>query len=430
VKQSKLFTKTQKNISSKEVSRNAQLLIRAGYIFKEMAGVYDLLPLGLRVMNKINNIIREEINKIGGQEIFLSSLQEKKIWEITNRWSDQVVDNWFKTKLKNNTELGLGFTHEEPLAMLMKNYINSYKDLPVYVYQIQTKFRNEKRAKSGIMRTREFLMKDLYSFTSSQEELDLFYEKVKKSYLKIFDRCGLKDVTYLTFASGGTFAKYSHEFQAISDAGEDIIFVDEEKKLAVNKEVATEEILDDIGLNKKNLTKRKSIEIGNIFKQDTKFSKPLGLKFIDKNGRENPVIMGAYGIGPGRLMGTVVEVKSDPAGIIWPSELSPYQVHLIEIFSNKGEVGAYSERIYNTLQKNKIEVLYDDRKEIRAGEKFSDADLIGIPVHIIVGENNIKKGICEVKFRESGNIKVVEIGNLYNMIKNIISSSNRDHVNY
>ncbi len=417
VKQSILFTKTKKDISSDEISKNAQLLMRAGFIYKEMAGVYDLLSLGLRVMNKINGIIREEINQIGGQEIFMSSLQDKTIWEKTNRWSDQIVDNWFKTKLKNKSELGLGFTHEEPLARLMKNYISSYKDLPLYIYQIQTKFRNEKRAKSGIMRAREFLMKDLYSFTSSREELDLFYEKAKQAYINIFQKCGIGKITYLTFASGGTFSKYSHEFQTISDAGEDIIYLDENRKLAVNKEVMTDEVLDDIGLNRKNLVEKKSIEVGNIFKQQARFSEPLELNFIDKDGQKKPVIMGAYGIGPGRLMGTVVEVRNDDQGIIWPKEITPYQIHLLEIFSKNKAVTAKAEEIYNTLQENGIEVLYDDRREIRAGEKFYDADLIGIPIQLILGEKNLNLGKCEIKYRDTREIVVIGIKDLLKVVQ-------------
>lgn len=409
MRQSKLFTKTLKEINKDEVSNNAKLLIRAGFIYKEMAGVYDLLPLGLRVMNKINSVIREEMNNIGGQEILLTSLQDKSVWMKTGRWNDEVVDNWFKTKLKNDTELGLGFTHEEPLARLMQNFINSYKDLPVYIYQIQTKFRNEKRAKSGIMRTREFLMKDLYSFSKSEKELDEFYEKAKQAYVNIFDRCGLGAITYLTYASGGTFSKYSHEFQTVSEAGEDTIYIDEKKKLAVNKEVFEDEVLEDAGLRRENLVEKKAIEVGNIFKQNDKFSKPLGLKFVNDEGKEKPVIMGAYGIGPGRIMGTVVEVSNDDNGIIWPKLIAPYQAHLIEIFSKDKKFHEMTYALYNTLQKEKIEVLYDDRSEARTGEKFADADLIGIPIQIIMGEKNIKNGNCEIKDRISGNIEIIKL---------------------
>jgi prolyl-tRNA synthetase len=407
MRQSKLFTKTIKNIPKDEISKNAQLLIRAGFIYKEMAGVYDLLPMGLRVMNNVNNIIREEMNNIGGQEVFLSSLQDKNIWEKTGRWDDKVVDNWFKTKLKNDTELGLGFTHEEPLARLMNNYINSYKDLPVFVYQIQTKFRNEKRAKSGIMRTREFLMKDLYSFTANQKELDEFYEKAKKAYENIFKRCGLGDITFLTFASGGTFSKYSHEFQTVSDAGEDMIYIDKKKNLAVNKEVYTEEVLNDIGLDKKDLIEEKAIEVGNIFKQDTKFSKPLNLNFVDQDGKEKPVIMGAYGIGPGRIIGTVAEVKNDEKGLIWPAQIAPYKVHLVLLQPQDENVLKSADKLYDSLQKENIEVLYDDRKDKSPGEKLADSDLIGIPQRIIISKKTVESGSYEFKLRKEKDSQMV-----------------------
>jgi len=272
MRQSHLFTKTRKEAPKDETAKNAKLLIRGGFIHKEMAGVYSYLPLGLRVMNKIVNIIREEMNAIGGQELYLTALQDKNIWEKTNRWSDEVVDNWFKTKLKSGSDVGLGFTHEEPLTALMKEYIQSYKDLPRYAYQFQTKFRNEERAKSGIMRTREFLMKDLYSFSKDAKEHEEFYEKAKKAYVKIFDRLGLGDKTYVTFASGGSFSKYSHEFQTLTETGEDTIYVDEKNKLAVNKEVYTDEVLKDLGLNKKDIIEKKASEIGNIFSLGTRFS--------------------------------------------------------------------------------------------------------------------------------------------------------------
>jgi len=411
MRQSQLFTKTRKEAPADEVSKNAQLLIRAGFIHKEMAGVYTLLPLGLRVMEKINNIIRDEINKIGGQEVFMTSLQDKNLWKKTDRWDDKVVDNWFKTKLKNGTEVGLGFTHEEPLVAIMNNYVNSYKDLPKYVYQIQNKFRNEKRAKSGIMRTREFLMKDLYSFNRDEDGLDEFYEKAKEAYINIFKRCGLGDLTYITFASGGTFSKYSHEFQTLSDAGEDIIYVDKKKKLAVNKEVLNDEVLNDLGLKRGDLVEEKAIEVGNIFKQKTKFSEPLGLKFVDEDGKEKPVVMGAYGIGPGRVMGTVVEVYNDKNGIIWPAELAPYQVHLVSLCKEEKDV-AKADEIYENLQKQGVEVLYDDRSDVRAGEKFADSDLIGIPKRIIVSPKTLEKNSVEIKMRGDDNISLVGVNEL------------------
>src|SRR3989344_316246 len=291
MRQSELFTKTLKTVSAEEQSINARLLERGGFVYKNFAGVYSYLPLGLRVLNKITGIIREEMNAIGGQETMLNSLQDPEVWKRTNRWSDNEVDIWFKTKLKNDTELGLGYTHEEPLAELLSHYVNSYKDLPLYVYQFQTKFRNELRAKSGLLRVREFLMKDLYSFTRNEEELAEFYEQAVGAYLKVFKQVGLGDVTYRTFASGGVFSKFSDEFQTVCESGEDTIYLDKVTKIAVNKEVYKDEVLTELGLKKSDLEEVKSIEVGNIFKLGTRFSEALGLAFTDEKGQKQPVVM-------------------------------------------------------------------------------------------------------------------------------------------
>jgi len=299
MRQSQLFTRVSRQVPKDEVSKNAQLLIRAGFIHKEMAGVYSFLPLGLRVLNKVIGVIREEMDAIGGQELSLTALQEKALWEKTDRWDDRKVDVWFKTVLKNGTELGLGSTHEEPVTRLMTQYVNSYRDLPLLAYQFQTKFRNEMRAKSGIMRVREFIMKDLYSFARTEEEHAELYASVRAAYLRIFERVGLGKSTYATFASGGIFSKYSEEFQTVSEAGEDLIYVDEVSGRALNKEVFTDEVLADLGMKREALVEKKSIEVGNIFTLGTRFSNPLGLKFRDEHGEERPVLMGCYGIGPG-----------------------------------------------------------------------------------------------------------------------------------
>lgn len=395
--QSKLFTKTRRDAPKDEVSKNAQLLIKAGFIHKEMAGVYSYLPLGLRVMNKICDIIRDEMNKVGGQELFLTTLQEKTNWEKTNRWSDEVVDIWFKTKLKNDTELGLGFTHEEPITAMIKGHIGSYRDLPVYAYQIQTKFRNEARAKSGIMRGREFLMKDLYSFSRDEKEHNDFYELMKTVYKNVFDRVGVGDKTYITFASGGVFCKYSHEFQTISPVGEDVIFVDKKKGVAINKEVLSPEVLKELGIKEKDLSPEKAIEVGNIFSLGTRFSKSLGLKYLNEKGEENDVVMGSYGIGPGRLMGTVVEVFADDKGIVWPKSIAPFNVHLVSLGDSE-EVKKTANNLYKKMQNAQVEVLFDDR-DARAGEKFADSDLIGIPTRIVVSEKTLKERKFEIKER-------------------------------
>jgi prolyl-tRNA synthetase len=403
MKQSLLFTKTRKDAPKDEVSKNAQLLIRAGFIHKEMAGVYSFLPLGLRVMNKIVQVIRDEMNAIGGQELFLTSLQDKKVWETSGRWDDTVVDNWFKTKLKNDTELGLAFTHEEPLTKMMTEYIRSFRDLPVYPYQFQTKFRNEARAKSGIMRGREFLMKDLYSFTKDEKAHNDFYEKAKQAYVNIFNKIGLGDSTYITFASGGSFSKYSHEFQTLTEAGEDSIFVDEKKKIAINKEVLNDEVLKDLGVNKADLVEKKAVEVGNIFSLGTKFSDAFELTYSDEEGKKKPVIMGSYGIGPGRVMGTVAEVLSDEKGLVWPEAIAPFAVHLISL----GNVKEKADALYERLTKKGVEVLYDDR-DARAGEKFADSDLIGIPKRIVISEKTLESDSVEVKDRRTGKVEIIK----------------------
>ncbi len=412
MKQSKLFTKTSKTSPSDEVSKNAQLLIRAGFIHKEMAGVYSFLPLGLRVLEKIEKIIEDEMNKVGGIRMKNATLQNKEKWEKTNRWDDEVVDNWFKTKLKNGTELGLAFTHEEAITNLMKSYISSYKDLPAYPYDIMNVFRNETRAKSGIMRGREFYWKALYSFSKDEEEHNEFYEKMKVAYKNIFEKVGLGEKTFLTFASGGSFSKYSHEFQTISEAGEDLIYIDEEKNLALNKEVLNDEVLTDLGLEKEKLVEKKAIEVGNIFSLGYKFSEALDLKFKDKDEKEKFVFMGSYGIGISRLMGTIVEEMADENGIVWPEKIAPFQVHLINI-----EEEEKAQEIYEKLQENGIEVLWDDRDK-RPGEKFGDSDLIGIPNRVVISPKSLGQGGVEFKKRNEKDGEIISIDELFKKLEN------------
>jgi prolyl-tRNA synthetase len=404
MKQSQLFTRTRKEAPKDEVSKNAQLLIRAGYIHKEMAGVYALLPLGLRVFNNILKVIREEMNAIGGQEITMTALQSPKVWEQTGRWSDEVIDVWFKTALKDGAEVGLAVTHEEPLTALMTEYIQSHKDLPAYVYQFQTKFRNETRAKSGIMRTREFVMKDMYSFSKSEEEFKIFYEKCAVAYKNIFERAGLGNHTFRTFASGGSFSKFSDEFQTICDAGEDTIYVHRAKNIAVNKEVYNEETLKELGVTKEEFDEVKAVEVGNIFPLGTRFSDALNLQYKDEAGNNIPVIMGSYGIGPARLMGTIVEVLSDDKGIVWPKEVAPFSVHLVSLAGDNIDVKKEADRMYELLVENRIEVLYDDR-EVRAGEKFADSDLIGIPIRMIISEKTMAAGNVEIINRNDASVQ-------------------------
>ncbi len=323
MRQSQLFTKTRREAPAEEVAKNAQLLIRAGFIHKEMAGVYSYLPLGHRVLANIVQIIREEMNAIGGQEIEMTALQDKELWSRTDRWDDEKVDNWFKTSFKSGGEVGLAITHEEPLTRIMTDHISSYRDLPRYAYQFQHKFRNELRAKSGIMRGKEFLMKDLYSFSKDDAEHDEFFAKARQAYKNVFNRVGIGERTFVTFASGGTFSEFSEEFQTVSDAGEDIIYLDEAKGIAVNKEVYTDEILAKLGLEKSSLVEKKAIEAGNIFNLGTRFSEALGLNYTDEAGARRPVVMGSYGIGPTRLMGIIAELLSDGKGLAWPEAVAP-----------------------------------------------------------------------------------------------------------
>ncbi len=394
---SKSFSKTRREIPHEEESRNAQLLIKAGYVDKVMAGVYTFLPLGLKVLKNIEKIIREEMVAIGGQEILMPTLQPKENWEKTGRWD--TYDTLFRfTSYFSKIDYALGPTHEEIVSPLGQQNIFSYRDLPQYAFQIQNKFRDEKRAKSGILRGREFLMKDLYSFHADEKDLEEYYEKVKEAYFRIFKNAGIGDSTYLTFASGGAFSKYSHEFQTLTDAGEDTIFLCKTCKVAINREIISEQDkCPECG--KSDFSEEKAIEVGNIFKLGTRFSEPFGLKYKDNAGGEKNVIMGCYGIGFNRLMGTIVEVHNDEKGIIWPESVAPYKVHLIEI-KKRDE----ADKVYLALKKEGIEVLYDDR-DVSPGEKFSDADLIGIPYRFVVSEKNGDK--IEVKKRADKEIKVV-----------------------
>jgi len=413
MKQSQLFTKTRKEAPADEVSKNAQLLIRAGYIYKEMPGVYSFLPLGLRIMENIKQIIREELNNVGSQEISMTALQTKEKWEATNRWSDEVVDNWFRTQLKNGTELGLAFTHEEPIAEIMKQYVSSYKDLPFFAYQFQTKFRNELRAKSGIMRGREFLMKDLYSFHTNEETHLEFYELMKEVYIKIFTRLGIGEQTFLTMSNGQPFSKYSFEFQTLSEAGEDTILYDEKKKVAINKQDYSEEIFTDFGFKKEDFDfkEARSIEVGDIYTLGTKYSEPLGLLYTNQDGKQVSVFMGSYGIGVSRLMGTIVEVLADDKGIVWPESIAPFQIHLVSLCTEEADIKKADE-LYESLQKQNKEVLYDDRQGVRAGEKFADSDLIGIPLRVIISPKTLANDSVEIKGRTESEARIVSIDEL------------------
>ena len=405
MRRSQSFIKTKKQAPADEQAHNAQLLIRGGYIHKEMAGVYSYLPLGKRVLDNIAQIVREEMNAIGTEEVQMSVLQPKELWEKTNRWDDNVVDNWFKTKLKSGTELGVGLTHEEAVADALHDYIFSYKDLPIYVYQIQNKFRNELRAKSGLLRGREFVMKDLYSLSRSQEEHDAFYEKISSAYLKIFSRVGLGDITYPTYASGGYFSGFSREFQTLSEIGEDTIYLDKQKRVAVNKEIYEYSLLEKIGLNKEDLVEVKAVEVGNIFPLGTKYTDALGVHFADEQGQKKSITMGSYGIGISRLMGLLAEHFADEHGLVWPANVAPYKVYLANLSDSEPAKQA-AEAVYRSLSEAGVATIYDDRNE-RPGEKFADADLMGIPLRLVVSEKSLQAGGFELKYRTKSEVEII-----------------------
>lgn len=394
---SKNFTRTIKQAPADEVARNAQLLIRAGYVHKTMAGVYSYLPLGLKVVENIKQIVREEMNKISSQELVMSTLQSKDLWQETGRWSDELVDVWFKSKLQDGTEVGFGWTHEELIVDLLRNYLKSYKDLPISVYQFQNKLRNELRAKSGIMRGREFVMKDMYSVHASKEDLDKYYNAAIEAYKRCYDRFGIGDETYVTFASGGAFTKFSHEFQTICDAGEDYIYLHRGKNIAVNEEVL-DDAVKELGIDRSELERVKTAEVGNIFNFGTQKSEEMRLVFTDADGVERYAYMGSYGIGITRVMGVIVEKFADDKGLVWPENIAPAKVYLVQIGSQSR---ATADELYQKLQSTGIETIYDDRDE-RPGVKFTDAELMGIPYRVTVSDRLLDDGKWEVSTRQTG----------------------------
>ena len=405
MKLSQLFTRTRKDVPADETARNAQLLIQAGYIYKVMAGVYAFTPLGLRVVENIKQIVREEMNAIGGQELLMSTLQKKETWEETGRWDDKVVDIWFKSALKDGTEVGLGWSHEEAIVEMMKQYVESYKDLPIYVYQFQNKMRNELRSKSGIMRGREFIMKDMYSLSIDAKTHEDFYQASIEAYKKVYDRLGLGKDTYVTFASGGAFTKFSHEFQTICEAGEDVIYLHRGKDIAVNEEVLTDENLAELGVKRDELEKVKSAEVGNIFNFGTDKSEQMDFVFTDEKGAKVPIHLGSYGIGITRVMGVIAEKFSDDRGLVWSEEVAPAKVLIVRLGEEESVVAA-ADSLYETLQNAGLEVLYDDR-DARAGEKFADADLLGIPHRVVVSAKTLEQGKLEYKKRTAPDAEMI-----------------------
>jgi prolyl-tRNA synthetase len=379
-----------------------------------MAGVYSFLPLGFLVLKKIENIIREEMLKIGAQEILLPALHPKEIWEKTDRWK---YPEMYKLKDRKGKEYSLGWTHEEIISFVLSKFVHSAKDLPVAVFQIQTKFRDELRPKGGLLRTKEFIMKDLYSFHETEEDLDRYYETVKEAYFKIFERCQIKEKTFLCLASGGAFSEYSHEFQTETESGEDLIYLCENCKIGVNKEIIQKEKYQCPQCKRKLSKTLKTIEVGNIFKLGDRFTKPFNLKIRDKEGKEKFIVEGCYGIGLPRLMAAIVEIHHDEKGILWPKEVAPFLAHLIPIEITEKEIINTAEKIYKNLLRKNFEVLYDDRKEKSVGEKFYDADLIGIPYRVVVSKKTLKKECVGIKRRDSKEEKLIKIKDLIKILK-------------
>jgi prolyl-tRNA synthetase len=409
------FIKTRKSVPADEVAKNAQLLIKAGYIHKEMAGVYAYLPLGLRVLENIKQIIREEMDALGGNEIIMTSLQRKELWEKTDRWDDKNVDVWFKSELKNGTPVGFGWSHEEPITDMMRNYVNSYRDLPLFVYQFQTKLRNELRAKSGIMRGREFVMKDMYSYSIDETAHQKFYDACIVAYHRVFDRVGLGKDTFLTFASGGAFTQFSHEFQTICEAGEDTVFLHRKKKLAINKEVLTDEVMAQLGVQRNELEEVRTAETGNIFSFGGAKAEQLDVFFIDESGARYPVVLGSYGIGVTRLMGVIAEKFSDDKGLVWPDAIAPARVYLASVGVDSAVVNE-ADTLYADLTKRGITVLYDDR-DVRPGQKFADAELMGIPYRVVISTKTLENNQLEVKHRTSEKSELLSKENLIKILE-------------
>lgn len=421
MRQSQLVSKTRRSADQEEVSVNAALLTKAGYIDKLMAGVYSYLPLGQRVLFRVERIIREEMAKIGSQEILMPALQPKEPWDKTARWDS--MDVLFKLKGAGDRDLALGPTHEEIVTPLVGAFVQSYKDLPRSVFQIQTKFRNEARAKSGLLRGREFRMKDMYSFHATLEDLDAYYEEAQKAYEQIFRRCGLGHLTYLTYASGGDFCQYSHEYQTVTSHGEDQIYLWREKNVAVNHEIL-DEIQSVSEWKDAKFETLKSIEVGNIFKLGSRFSDAFGLFYQDKNGARMPIYMGCYGIGSTRLVGAIAEIHHDENGLIWPTEVAPFDFHLLALTRDAKDKEA-ADKLYDELTKRGISVLYDDR-EGSAGEKFADSDLLGIPVRGVISRktlNELEEPSVEIKQRIEKESIVISIKDLLEKCSNYLNPS-------
>lgn len=416
MKRTELFIKTLKDAPADEVAKNAQLLIRAGFVYKVMAGVYAYTPLGIRVVEKIKQIVREEMNAIHGAELIMTALQRPDTWQATGRWNDDVVDVWFKTHLKDGQEVGLAWSHEEAIIEMMKPHISSYKDVPQIVYQFQTKFRNELRSKSGIMRGREFVMKDMYSVCLDEAQHNAFYQSCIDAYVRVFDRLGIGEDTFVTFASGGAFTKFSHEFQTICDAGEDTVYMNADRSVVLNEEVMDDATLADLGVSRDDLQPVVTAEVGNIFNFGTQKSEEMDFSFTNKDGNKQFVHLGSYGIGITRVMGVIAEKMSDDKGLVWHANIAPFHVYLASV----GDAKDAADTLYASLTDAGIEVLYDDRDE-RPGAKFADADLMGVPYRLVVSDRTLATQSVEVKARDEEEATMVTLDTIVNVLKQKIA---------
>ena len=420
-----MATKTRKEVPVDEAADNAKFLIRAGYIHKVMAGVYSFLPLGLRSLENIIRVIREEMNAVGGQEVCMSGLQNPEVWRQSERWDGDMDGVWFRSQLGVGGDIGFGWTHEEPITEMMRNHIHSYRDLPVYLYQFQTKFRNEKRAKSGIMRTREFIMKDLYSFCADEKQHVVFYEQMAEAYMRVFNRLGIGGDTYRTYAAGGAFSDFSDEFQTVTPVGEDVVYLHREKRVAVNQEVGTDAVFEKLGLRREELEKVAASEVGNIFTLGTRFSDALNLMYDDEEGTQKPVFMGSYGIGPARVLGVITEKYADDKGnLTLPVTVAPFTVHLL-VLGESDELVAEADAVYQDLVSSGVEVLYDDR-HISAGEKFADNDLIGIPFRLVVSGKTHKEKRVECFDKVHNKEHMIPINEVSSAVKDMRLSAEKE----
>ncbi len=415
---SQLFSKTQKNVSQDSESINAKLLIQGGFVDQEMAGVYTWLPLGLRTLRKVEQIVREEMDALGAQEIFMPSLQPKEYWLATKRWEG--VDILFKLKSQTDKEYALGCTHEEVVTPLAQKFAQSYKEFPFATYQINTKFRDELRAKSGVLRGREFRMKDMYSFHTTQESLTEFYNRALEAYVKAYKRCGL--AVKVVQASGGIFTENaSHEFQALTDAGEDVLIACEKCEFGQNSEVATLKVGETCPKCGGSLAQMKGVEVGNIFDLGTKYTDAFGFDFMNDKGEKQRVLMGCYGIGTSRLVGAIVEAHHDDKGIVWPTSVAPFHVSLVTLRSRDEAVQAQIESaakdLYEGLAAAGIEVLWDDRPDTSPGEKFANSDLIGLPLRLVLSERMLKEQSVEWKQRSASEAQSVALADVLSRVK-------------